>query len=563
MLKSLRIKNLATIEDLELRLDDGFSVLTGETGAGKSIVIDALRLLLGEKASPEMIRTGKTECLVEAVFEAEGISPPALEGLPPCEEDEVLVQRLVSAEGPGRAYVNGVLGPVRRLRDLGPALVDIYGQNDHVFLLHLENHLRFLDDFLDEPDLLKEVRKAAQELRSLFLEKRDLEARERERNERLDFLDFQIREIAAARLKPAEDTELLETRAILKNAEKIRSLLDRALDLVYEGEGSLTALLARCQDVLGEIAAFAPSFQEFRPGLEESAILVRDLADSLSRFRDRRSEAPESLEDIEERLSLIDKLKRKHGGSVEAVLAREEAMMGERSALETNRERLSELARRLDAGFVRYADLARRLGRFRTTRAEELAKLIEKEISLLGMKKAKFEVRLTSIRPDRDDPETLRDSGTEEAEFILSPNPGEDLRPLRKIASGGELSRIMLALMSVGKESEGRKTLIFDEIDSGIGGKTAEFIAQKLRQLARRHQVLCITHLPQIAAAATHHFRVEKKVERDRTYTRVVDLPQDERPADIARLISGSRVTQASLGAAQEMLELYSGGGPK
>jgi DNA repair protein RecN (Recombination protein N) len=562
MLKSLRIKNLATIEDLELRLGEGFSVLTGETGAGKSIVIDAVRLLLGDKASPEIIRTGKTDCLIEAIFETKAIPRSALEDVPPGEEDEISIQRSVSADGPGKSYVNGVLGPVRRLRELGPALVDVYGQNDHVFLLHVENHLRYLDAFMDEPALLGDVRKTARELRSLILEKRDLEARERERDERLDFLDYQIREIEAAGLDPGEEAGLLETRAVLKNAEKIRGLLDQALDLAHEDEHSLVATLAKCQDIVAEISAFAPSFQEFRPGLEESAILIRDLADTLTRFRERGSDTPANLEDIEERLSLIDKLKRKHGGTAEGVLETLGAMQEERSALETSREHLTELVQRIDGCFLRYAELARKLGTYRTTKSGELARVIEKEISLLGMKKARFEVRLASKPLDPDDPETVRDSGTEEAEFMISPNPGEDLRPLRKIASGGELARIMLALKSVGKETEGRKTLIFDEIDSGIGGKTAESIARKLRELAGRHQVLCITHLPQIAAAASRHFLVEKKVDKDRTYTTVVDLPRNERPAEIARLISGSRVTPSSLGAAGEMLQLYAEGRP-
>ncbi len=559
MLKSLRIKNLATIADLELRLDRGFSVLTGETGAGKSIVIDAVRLLLGDKASPDLIRTGKSECLVEAVFEAARSSLSALEGIPPAEDDAVSIQRLVSAEGAGKTYINGVLGPVRRLRELGPLLVDIYGQNDHVFLLNLESHLRYLDDFLDEPGLLGEVRETARDLRALLLEKTDLERRERERDERLDFLDYQIREIESAGLKPGEDTELLEARAVLKNAEKIRTLLDKALDLTHEGERSLEAALARCRGVLSEIAAFAPSFREFEPGLDESAILVSDLADSLVRFKDKRAESPENLDDIEERLSLIDKLKRKHGGTIETVLDRLEDLREELSTLETCRERLAEVAQRIDSSFLRYVDHAQKLGALRARKATELARLVENEIAGLGMKKALFEVRLSSIRPDPDDPDTIRDSGTEEAEFIISANPGEDPKPLRKIASGGELARIMLAFKSVGKERESRKTLIFDEIDSGIGGKTAEFIAQKLLKLARRHQVLCITHLPQIAAAATHHFKVEKTVERDRTFTAVTDLPHGERAAEIARLISGTRVTRTSLEAAEEMLKSHTG----
>jgi DNA repair protein RecN (Recombination protein N) len=339
--------------------------------------------------------------------------------------------------------------------------------------------------------------------------------------------------------------------------EKISILLDKALDISSQGEHSLLPLLSQCQSVLEELASFAPSFGEFRSGLEESLILIRDLADSLVRFKDRRTESPDNLEAIEERLSLIEKLKRKHDGSLEAVLERVEGMKEERRALETSQERLASLQTEIDKAFLHYADTAQKLGSLRAAKAGELGRLIEKEIALLGMSKAKFEVRISSCRPDLNNPETVRETGTEKAEFVISPNPGEDMKPLRKIASGGELSRIMLALKVVGEETEGRKTLIFDEIDAGIGGKTADFIAQKLRTLALRHQVLCITHLPQIASAAAHHYRVDKTIEKDRTYTSIDELDRKERMTELARLISGRRVTQASLETAKEMLEAY------
>ncbi len=557
MIKSLRVRNLATIEDLEVRLSPGFTILTGETGAGKSIIIDAIRLLLGDKASAELIRTGTKECSIEAVFDSSRTALESFGDFPPGDGSQIFVQRQISESGTAKAYINGIIGPVRRLRELGPHLIDVYGQNDHVFLLHLDNHLGYLDAFVEEAALTREVRHRAQQLRALIQERRELEARERDREARLDFLDYQIREIESACLRPGEDVELLEARSVLKNAERIESLLDKALDLTYQGENSLDSLLARCQGTIEDLAAYAPSFREFQAGLEESVILVRDLADSLVRFRDRKAEAPGDPEDIEERLSLIEKLKRKHGGSVEAALGNLEAMKEESAVLAKSRERLSVLSTELEKKFLFYAEAARKLGDIRTAKAGELGRLIEKELALLGMKKARFEVRVNSRRPKIDDPETIRDLGTEEVEFIFSSNPGEEVRPLRKIASGGELSRIMLALKSVGTEPESMKTLIFDEIDAGIGGKTAECIAQKLRGLARSHQVLCITHLPQIAAAAEHHFRVDKKVEKDRTFTTVRRLSKEERTAEIALLIAGSRVTQASLQAAREMLGAY------
>jgi len=554
MIKFLRVRNLATIEDLEVHLDGGFSILTGETGAGKSIIIDAIRLILGDKGSPDLVRTGRKEAFIEAVFDVSR-QPIDLAGLPEPEDGELLIQRSITDQGTGKAFVNGVLVPVRRLRELSGRLIDIYGQNDHVFLLHLENHLGYLDDVLDNPSLVRDTARSAQELRRLAQEKRDLEAREKEREQRLDFIAYQVREIEAARLRPGEDEELLREREILKNAEKIAALVDKALDLAYLGEDSLIARLARLRSVLGELGAYDAAFGDFRQGLQEASILLQDAADSLVRFKDRRAEAPESPEAVEERLSVIEKLKRKYGATIPEIVEHGEALRRERAALEAGRERLQELESSIQAKFREYSDFAARLGAERAKTAGKLGRTIEKEIALLGMKKARFQVQLTEVPPSLEDPATIRDQGAQDAEFLLSPNPGEELRPLKRIASGGELSRMMLALKSAGKDKESHKTLVFDEIDSGIGGKTAEFIAQKLRHLAARHQVICITHLPQIASSAAHHFHVDKKVEKERTFTSARKLGRPERVEEIARLIAGSRLTEASRQIAREMLD--------
>jgi len=553
MIKFLRVRNLATIEDLEVHLDAGFSILTGETGAGKSIIIDAIRLILGEKGSPELVRTGKAEAFVEAVFDVSR-QPLDLAGLPEAEDGELLIQRSVTDQGTGKAFVNGVLVPVRRLRELAPRLIDIYGQNDHVFLLHLENHLAHLDETLEDPGLVRETARAAQELRRLLQEKRELEAREKEREQRLDFIAYQLKEIEAAALKPGEDEGLLREREILRNAGKIAGLVDKALDLAYLGEDSLVARLARLKSVLGDLGAYEAAFCEFREGIEDASILLQDASDSLVRFKDRRAVAPEDPEEVEERLSVIEKLKRKYGGTIEAVAAHGDGLRRERAGLESGRERLRELEALIGTSFSEYARAASRLGAERAKAADRLGRTIEKEIAQLGMTKARFKVRLEATAPSLDDPSTIRDQGAEDAEFLLSPNPGEELRPLRRIASGGELSRMMLALKAAGKDKESLKTLIFDEVDSGIGGRTAEFIARKLGQLADRHQVICITHLPQIASAAAHHFNVDKRVEKERTFTGVRQLGPDERVEEIARLIAGSRLTEASREIAREML---------
>ena len=554
MIKFLRVRNLATIEDLEVHLDPGFSILTGETGAGKSIIIDAIRLILGDKGSPDLVRTGKAEAFVEAVFDVTR-RPIDLAGLPEPEDGELLIQRSITNQGTGKAFINGIMVPVRRLRELGPQLIDIYGQNDHVFLLHLENHLSYLDETLDDTGLDRDTARAAQELRLLIQEKRELEGREKEREQRLDFITYQLKEIEAAALKPGEDEDLLREREILRNAEKIAGLVDKALDLAYLGEDSLVPRLARLKSVLGDLAAYERSFGEFRGGLEDASILLHDAADSLIRYRDRRAAAPEYAEEVEERLSVIEKLKRKYGGTIEAVVAHGDSLRRERAGLESGRERFQEIEAVIGTKFAEYSRAAARLGAERKKAADKLGRTIEKEIALLGMTKARFQVRLTARAPSLEDASTIRDQGAEDAEFLISPNPGEELRPLRRIASGGELSRMMLALMAAGKDSEGLKTLIFDEVDSGIGGKTAEFIARKLGQLAARHQVICITHLPQIASAAAHHFGVDKRVEKDRTFTGVRKLGREERVEEIARLIAGSRLTQASREIAREMLD--------
>ncbi|MGB9906101.1 MAG: DNA repair protein RecN [Candidatus Saccharicenans sp.] len=559
MIRYLRIKNLATIEDLELELDSGFTILTGETGAGKSIIIDALKLLLGEKASPDLIRTGKEEASIEAVLEIADQKqlPPELE----LENGHKLfLQRIISSQGLSKSYLNGLLVPLKKMKELGEQLIDIYGQNDHIFLLDTSNHLKFLDDFAEALSLRDEVRQAAQKVRAMLREKEELLARQKERAQRLDFINFQVREIEQAELRPGEDEELLQERSILKNAEKIAILVNQAIDLAYESEESLVAGVKRVENIVSELQGYFPELEGSRSQLGEFHIFLKELAGNLIERRDKYAPSPEKLEEIEARLSLLEKLKRKYGSSLEEILAYLEKIKKEKEELETSEEKLSELEQEIKAAFDDYRKLCRQLSLLRQERARELEQLLVKELGQLAMTRARFRVDFRPLSPSLDDPATIRDLGAEELEFILSPNPGEELRPLRRIASGGELSRIMLAFKSLGKEAEKGRTLIFDEIDSGIGGQTADFVARKLQQLSRRHQVLCITHLPQIASAASHHFRIEKKTEKNRTYTLVRKLQAKDRPEEIARLIAGTRLTEASLQMARELLEKNAAG---
>lgn len=548
MIKSLRIRNLATIEDLEIKLEEGFSILTGETGAGKSIIIDAIRLVLGEKGSSDIIRTGEKETSIEAIFF------PAQEGKPKKANKELFMQRSIAEQHTGKGYINGILVPIKKLKEKSEDLVDIYGQNDHVFLRKSKYQLNYLDHYANTISLSKKVSRLAQELKSLIRVKNDLEAKEREREQRLDFLDFQIKEIENAQLKKREEEELLYERNILKNAEKISVLVEEALNLSYNRENSIAPLLAKLQSVIKELSAFDEAFKDFEGTISQFDITIGDFSDFLIKFRERQTLSPEELESVESRLSQIEKLKRKYGNSIEEVLSYLQKAKKEFKDLCTSQERLEDLNKEIRDKFDDYRTKAEKLTLMRRKGARKLEKQILREITLLGMKKARFKINIQTNPLLPDEMEKVKESGFEEVEFLISPNPGEELRPLSKIASGGELSRVMLALKSIGKEIERLKTLIFDEIDSGIGGKTAEFVAQKLRALSDQHQVLCITHLPQIASFAPHHYRVAKKIAKERTFTTIKKLSLKERIGEIARLLAGSRITETSLDNAREML---------
>ncbi|MBN1940288.1 MAG: DNA repair protein RecN [Candidatus Aminicenantes bacterium] len=550
MIKFLRLRNLATIEDVRIDFEDGFSVLTGETGAGKSIIIDGIRLVCGEKGSADLVRSGAEEASVEAVF-----SPSVGTGESGgTDEGDILLQRLLSPTS-GKAYLNGVLVPLKKIKDAAAGLVDVYGQNDHVFLLQTESHRIYLDQYAGSGPLREETIRTAREVRELVRRREEWQSKERERGQRLDFLEFQIAEIEKAGLRPGEEEELRAKRLLFRNAEKIRGLVEEAYDLAYGGDASLHAVLGRLAAHLEELAPYDPAFREARDALSPFAITVGELSDLLVRFRDREEESPERLEEIEERLSLIERFKRKYGAEIGEIQSYLDRLKSEREDYLRIQDRLRQAGEEIARAAAAYDESSRKLSAVRREAARKLGDKIEKEIALLGMKKARFEVGVETdpFQPER--PETARDSGLDTVEFLISPNPGEPPKPLRKIASGGELSRIMLALKSAAQARDEASTLIFDEIDAGIGGKTAESVAQKLKALSARHQVLCITHLPQIASFASHHYLISKRTENNRTFTAVRKLGIDQRVEELARLMSGSLVTETSLASARDMLE--------
>ncbi len=500
-----------------------------------------------------MIRTGETRLSVEAVFDGKNHSAS------PDKKAEMLFQRILSPHGSGRGYVNGTLVPAKIMKENGALQVDIYGQNDHAFLRKKENQLDYLDAYADAWELRTETGRIAQELRKLIREKIDLETREKERAQKLDFLHYIIREIEEANLKPAEEKALHQQRNYLKNAERIKHLISEALQLAYIQDTSISPQLSKLQGLVLALSEFDPSLKETISSLDSFSIGIRELSDQLIRMQGKDDESSEGLEKVEERLSLIEKLKRKYGETTEDILAFLEKSRDEYDALTSSGEKLEELGAAIQQLFDSYKEKAAALWAARREGAARLEKDIEKEIGFLGMQKARVKIDLQSSLSTLTPDGKIRDTGTEEAEFLISPNPGEDPKPLRKIASGGELSRIMLGIKSIGKEREKGRTLIFDEIDAGIGGKIADFVAQKLRKLAASHQVLCITHLPQIASFARNHIKIDKRIIGERTYTSVRELNFKERVEEVARMMTGSRITETGLRTARELLERNSG----
>ncbi len=554
MLKLLRINNIALISELEIELGPGLTLLTGETGAGKSILIDALGLLLGHRASADLIRSGEDRAVVEAVVEVEGAgSLLEAHGLPH-EGDEVILRREVLASGKGRATVNGALVPLGVLRDLAPGVAVVHGQHEPQGLLDPARHLDLLDRFADLegagqlPALFRQLRETEQALERLLSDRREVE-RHRET------LEYQANEIEVAALAPGEEERLRLEKARLGNAGRLAELSGEAYTLLYDDEAAALGRLGQVFKRVEDLAAIDP---EFRPHVEARAGLVAqldELALLLREYKDGLEVAPGRLDEVESRLALIERLERKYGSSVEDVLAFAERCRSELTELGSPEEQEKVLQKRRAEHSAAYLEEAREVSRRRRTAAATLEATVRAELEQLAMEKTQFEIGFDPASPEAADPSTWTERGLERAEFLLSPNPGEDLRPLARIASGGELSRIMLALKSVVHGDSPGVTLVFDEVDAGIGGRVAEVVGRKLKAVSEHQQVLCVTHLPQIAALADAHLAVRKTVEGGRTLTSIEPLEPSARSEEIARMLGGEVVTAAARRHAREMLK--------
>jgi len=560
VLIELRLENYAVIDNLAVEFASGLNLLTGETGAGKSILIDALALLLGDKASADVIRSGADKATISAVFEvesgAEKTVAQILENNGIDQEDEsIILRREIAAGGKGRVFVNNQPATVAVLRQLAPYLATIHAQNESLLSFDASTRLRLLDSFANiqtEP-----TAEAFSKWKGIQTRIDELQRDEQDRLRLLDLWTFQAREIDEAKLLPGEDERLETEKRVLANAEKIHSAAMNAFDLLYEGNASTSASLRAAQKHIEELARYEPKFQETMSTLETARISVEDVGASLRDYAGGVEASPEHLAEVEDRLAAMDRLKRKYGPTLEDVIKHGAEVSRKLSEMENKDEVLRVLRGELAKAADGYLSAAQAISKKRYEAARKLEKLVEAEINDLAMKSS-FRIEVSGT----DEEGNWTASGFDQVLYMIATNPGEPLRQMEHIASGGELSRVMLALKASVEAASGKKrnsgtqrTLVFDEIDTGIGGRAAEAVGKKLKSLSRSNQVLCVTHLPQIATFADHHYLIEKKAVGGRTRTSVHLITGEERTEEVARMLSGAKLTETSRKHAEHMLK--------
>ena len=551
MLELLHIENIAVIEEADIQFHPGFNALTGETGAGKSIVIDAMGAVLGERTSRELIRTGAEKAFVSAEFSHVSAELPGLAetGVAPDEDGNLLLQREIGGDGKNACRANGRPITVAQLRRIGAELLNIHGQHDGQQLLDEEQHGTYLDRFGKTEKTLSAYQKEYSAMTELKAQIKALKMDEAEKARRMDSLRFQIGELERAELVPGEEEELAARRNILRNGEKYIGALSGA-DYCLSGDdecGGAVSQLREAEEAMSAVRNLGDDLAELYKRLEELRCEAYDLAEII---RDKRAEfdfSPAELDAVESRSDQLYRLKKKYGATVEDMLAYLDKCRAELDAIETADDTLILLEQKLKKAETATLAAGAELTRVRREAAKVLEGRIQRELRDLDMNKVRFAIEFTEKEPSSDGCDTIR--------FLMSANVGEDLRPIARIASGGELARIMLALKNVLAEQESIGTLVFDEVDTGVSGRAAQKVAEKLAQVSRRKQVLCVTHLPQLAAMADTHFSVEKGERGGRTYTEVILLNREQRKAELARITGGSKVTEALLESAGELLD--------
>ena len=559
MLVELAVENYAVIEKARVRFHSGLNLLTGETGSGKSIVVDALGLLLGGRASPEMVRTGSTRARVSGIFEV--AETPALAKLLEdagieIEDRELLVEREIQTGGKSRAFVGNRPATAALLKDLAVHLADIHGQHDQQQLFSPAVQCDMLDAFAGATELTSQVTETFKEWRRTAAEYADLERGSQEKLRLADLWSFQRKEIEAVAPRPGEDGELENERRVLRNVVRLQELAGGAYATLYEDPASAAAQVGSIAKRLEELSRIDESAQEMLAQIQRAAIALQETAHSLRHYLGKLEADPGRLDQVEDRLAALEKLKRKYGASVEQVLAFLEEVRTNLAAVETADDRRNTLQKEVAELASAYETSAKKLSARRKEAAAQLSKRVEQELAALAMEKTRVGIRIVTNM----DPAEWSERGTDTVNFLIAPNVGEELKPLDKIASGGELSRVALALKTCisppPKKNVSPRTLVFDEVDAGVGGSAAEAVGRRLKKLSAANQVICVTHLPQIAGFADHHYFVEKHSEQGRTIATIEELAPNARTREIGRMLSGERITQEALRHAEQLLKM-------
>jgi DNA repair protein RecN (Recombination protein N) len=564
MLKELSIRNFAIIDDLRIFFSSGLTILSGETGAGKSIILNAVNLLRGSRASTDLVRSGAESAELEALFEiahsSRAASIMAAHGYEPAEG--LLVRRIISRNDTNRVYINGRLATIQLLNAITENLASISGQHANQLLFKEEQHLLILDQFGELSPLREEVRACFQNLLPLLEKLKELNANQQRQAEHIELLGFQKKEITAANLSPGEDQDLEQEKMRLKNAEKLYQTVYESIESLYSAPGSVMEKLVAARKDLDKISQIDAQLKPNTEKLSETAYQIEDLIEELRSYLNSIQMDDKRLEAVEERLDTLNKLKRKYGGSIESVLNRLKSIEQDLSAIENIAEKINETERKISKLHTKLSELALDLSRRRKKTAADFAQKVVAQLATLRMSKTGFRVSLETIPADEKtdtfltvENRVITETGIDRATFLISPNVGEALKPLVSIASGGELSRVVLALKALLAKIGSVETVVFDEVDAGIGGGVAEVVGKKLADLAEHHQVICITHLPQIAKFANQHYCISKHVSKGRTRTSILLLSAEDRHKEIARMLGGEKITEATLAHAREMLD--------
>jgi DNA repair protein RecN (Recombination protein N) len=574
MLQLLNISNIALIDDLQVEFDNGLNLLTGETGSGKSIIVDALGVLIGGRFSSDLLKSGTDRGFIEGLFSVSanaelerllsdaGLVSSDSSRASGDESFELIIRREVSATGRNKIFVNNQLATQALLRDLREFLVDIHGQGDQQTLFNTNTHLELLDSFAGNSELREEVATAYENVSRLQRELDKLNHDEAEKFQLVDTLNYQIEELERSQLTIGEDESLDEEKRRLANVEKLTSLCQSSYGRIYEDDESALARLRQATAELTELAEFESRFAEYLEGLESARAMLEDLSFSLRDFADKLEFSPARLAEIEDRLAELSRLKRKYGGSIETALEHLARSQDRLRQIESSDEREQELKAELRAATESYLDRANKLHRERLRSSKKFEQAVEKGIAEVAMESARFQVSVSdklqfveAVNEHDDKLKHIGPKGTDHVEFQFSANPGEELKPLARVASGGEASRLMLVLKTVANAAEFPRTIVFDEIDTGIGGRVSEAVGVKLKKLSQTNQVLCVTHQPQIARFADSHLTVQKEVVKNRTQVIATRLDRNGRIEELARMLTGAEITDSARRHAKELLK--------